>query len=106
MARHAWAKWNRGRSSHVPHSDGIGWSRLKSLVVEEHGVPVTEYISGKSPAPPRYFPLRGCSRRQSHHSDSLFIAGYKDSAVGGDVLQHDSPGCAEDQTLFNRAVDR
>ena len=92
MARHSLAKWNRGRSAHVPHGDGIVWSRLNSLFVEEHSVAVTGDISGDRPVPPRDLPLLGCSRRESHHSDALFIAGYKNSAVGGDVLQGDSSG--------------
>src|ERR1700678_3069312 len=100
MARHTWAQWNRGRASSVPHSDGISWSRLKSLLVEEYGVAVPGDIGRDGPVSPRDLPLRGCSRRQSHHSDPLFIAGYKDSAVGGDVLQRNSSGCTEDQTLL------
>ena len=46
-----------------------------------------------------FFLLPGARR---HHSVALFIAGYKDSAVGGDVLQRDSSGRTEDQTLVTR----
>src|ERR1700684_1393076 len=61
IARHPFAQWNRWRAAHVTQSDGIGWSTLLSLLVEEQHVTVSRQSHGKGPIQPGEVLFSACS---------------------------------------------